>query len=63
MGGRMIAPPQCPKDERLMLQWCYAINDGQKIVEKKAWDERQDHRRDCPVCRARMEYFRKMMEK
>jgi hypothetical protein len=44
-----------------MLVWYVAV--VAKIGAVEAWTERQDHRRNCAVCKSRMEYFRKMMEK
>lgn len=65
----MNAPPQCPIDNRLMLEYYRAFKmrkDGFAHVSKEANEidyERQEHRRTCPVCKARMAYFLEIMKK
>jgi len=59
----MIAPPQCPVDNRLMLQYAHASSIFDYMLKDRIKKERDVHRLTCPVCRARMAYFKAMMEK
>jgi hypothetical protein len=59
----MIAPPQCLVDNRLMLQWYEAVRMHMEAVEIQVKRLREMHRDHCSMCRARMAYFKAMMEK
>jgi len=65
----MIAPPQCPEppqcveDNRLAVSWWNFAANHKKEYADELLKMRQEHRRNCPVCKQRMAYFFKMMEK